>query len=192
VRVLGLSAKIGGGKDAVAARLVERWGYRIVRFSDALKDEVLERLPRTLEALHEMSGHTHELSSCSYAARPECIRDMVRNRKPHGVRELLQEWGTELRRAEDGDYWTRKWKASATGLVVAPDVRFQNEAEAVAEAGGLLWRIVRPGTVQGDHESETALDGWRWWDAVIHNDGTLQDLWAKVDALMEERGAKVA
>jgi hypothetical protein len=31
--------------------------------------------------------------------------------------------------------------------------------------------------------SETALDSWAPWDAVIANDGTLDDLWAKVDVL---------
>ncbi len=192
---IGLSGKIGAGKDAVAARLVERWGYQIIRFSDALKEEVLERLPGTLSALHEFSGHAHEASSCSRAARPGCIRDMVYNRKPQGVRELLQEYGTQVRRSDSPTYWSEQWTLRVKGaapLIAAPDVRFPNEAEALAQVGGVLWRIVRPGTVKGEHESETLMDGWRWWDAVIQNDGTLEDLWAKVDALMAERMAGVA
>jgi hypothetical protein len=192
--VIGLGGKIGAGKDAVAARLVERWGYRIVRFSDALKEEVLERLPGTLAALHEFSGHAHELSACSFAARAECIRDMVYNRKPAGVRELLQEYGTQVRRRDSVTYWTDQWAKRAVlgGAIVAPDVRFEGEANAILASGGLLWRVERPGTAIGTHESETVMDSFTGWSAIIHNDGTLDGLHAQVDVLMAERMAGVA
>jgi hypothetical protein len=47
---------------------------------------------------------------------------------------------------------------------------------------------VRPGyEATGDHASETTLDGFPAWDALLVNDGTVGDLRAQVDALMANR-----
>jgi hypothetical protein len=199
--VIGISGKLQSGKDAIAARLVERWGFRVVRFADALKEEVLERLPRTLDVIHQIVGHEHELQTCSLAQRPECIRDMVYNRKPRGVRELLQEYGTEVRRRDRETYWTDQWKRRAgdVGCVVASDVRFPDEAATIIQAGGLLWRVERPGYSdvpaqqngqQAGHVSETLMDDWPRWDARLRNVGTIEDLHIEVDMLMTTAGKK--
>lgn len=59
---------------------------------------------------------------------------------------------------------------------VITDTRFPNEANAC----DYVWRIRRPGIdAVNAHESERALDSWDF-DLVIDNDGTLDDLRAKV------------
>lgn len=173
---IGLSGKIGAGKDAIAERLVSEWGFRIVRFSDPLKEEVLLRLPKTLARLFQFNYG-------GYDGDPRELRKMVFETKPPGVRELLQEYGTEVRRQDDPDYWVKKWIESAERFdrVVAPDVRFHNEAHAILAASGELWRVERPGTKIGSHPSETVMDSWTHWDDVIQNDSTLEALWAIVD-----------
>ena len=45
------------GKDSVADVLVRRYGFVRRGFADALKDEVLDRLPRTLGAYLESTMH---------------------------------------------------------------------------------------------------------------------------------------
>ena len=63
------------------------------------------------------------------------------------------------------------------------DVRFPNEADWVLRNGGLLYRMegdpaaVRA-TSQRDttHASETALDAYTEWTAVIQNTGTKEQL----------------
>jgi hypothetical protein len=186
--LIGVSGKLKHGKDAIAARLIERWGFQRLSFADGLREEVMERMPRTLGAVHDMQDI--HIGTCDQGDRGLCIREMLYVTKPPGFRELLQEYGTDLRRVDDPAWWTKRWMQRAVemrGALVAPDVRFPNEAEAVAALGGVVWRVVRPGIPAGDHESERAMDGYRWNDAVILNDGTLEDLWAKVDALMVER-----
>lgn len=189
--IVGISGKLKSGKDAIAARLMEHWDFKRLAFADALKEEVLARLPLTLLAIHNLSMHRGEPLPCTYSQRSECIRSMVYDVKPAGVRELLQEYGTGVRRADDDAYWTKRWSERAAAIhtpLVVPDVRFPNECEAIAQLGGVLWRVMRPGTErEREHESETLLDGWRWWDHVIVNDGTLADLNVKVDAIMEGR-----
>jgi hypothetical protein len=205
--IVGISGKAQTGKSAVAQRLAERWGFVVVSFADALREEVLARLPATLRALHGYTCPRFEVLPngnlrhrlCNWGDEEGCIREMVYERKPPGVRELLQEYGSEVRRADEPEYWIEQWavRAYLTGAMqlVAPDVRFENEARAVLEREGVLWRIERPnhsGILNGSHQSETVMDAWDRWDAIIRNDGTLADLHAKVDALASCLAERVA
>jgi len=69
--------------------------------------------------------------------------------------------------------------------LVVTDVRFPNEAQAVADRGGVLIRVRRPGVgpakdkVGRVHESEVALDGWAF-DHTLINDGSVRDLHLKL------------
>lgn len=177
--IIGISGRMRHGKDVIAQRLLHRWGFAVLPFAASLKEEVFSRLPRTLRFLHGLS--------CDCPGTPECIRRLIYVTKPPGVRELLQEYGTEVRRQDDMDYWTKLWRAAAGkyARAVAPDARFFNEGQAVKDAGGILWRVVRPGleSASGLHGSETGMDAWPSWDAVLINDGSIEDLWAKVDQL---------
>lgn len=66
---------------------------------------------------------------------------------------------------------------SLGSFVVADDVRFLNEAMAIKEMGGEMWKIIRPGTENGEnHSSEGQLDHWDGFSRVIVNDGSIQDL----------------
>ena len=106
-------------------------------------------------------------------------------RKPYSpeIRKLLQWWGTELRRAEDPNYWVKKAEQDALaqerrGFVpVFTDVRFPNEADMIKDHGGVLIKVLadkalrerRVGKIP-DHISETALDE-RGADYVIVSNG---------------------
>jgi hypothetical protein len=180
MRVVGVSGKMRHGKDTVVAQLCHVWGFHPLSFAGALKEEVLARMPRTLAFFHNLS--------CDCAGFQSCLRDMVYNRKPPGVRALLQEYGSDVRRGDDPNYWCKRWleEAEHWDSVACPDVRFPNEAQTVRGAGGRLWRVVRPSLLpagDGEHVSERALDSWDF-DEVITNDGTVEDLQKKVDALM--------
>jgi hypothetical protein len=103
------------------------------------------------------------------------------------VRRILQWWGTEYRRAQDPDYWTKAWgrKVEQYDLsnvnILVDDVRFMNELEVIRAHGGLIVKIERPGFLgANNHASETSLDGFTAWDAVVVNDGTLAEFRARV------------
>jgi hypothetical protein len=106
------------------------------------------------------------------------------------VRRILQWWGTEYRRAQDADYWTKAWQRKVASYdlgavhILVDDVRFMNELEAVRSLGGQIIKIERPGfVVAGNHASETALDGYDDWCREICNAGTLEQFIAQVEAL---------
>jgi hypothetical protein len=68
--------------------------------------------------------------------------------------------------------------------VVFSDVRYPNEADAIKELGGEVWRVGREGYgAANDHESEHALDGYDF-DAVISNADTIEYLHAEVKKLL--------
>jgi len=98
-------------------------------------------------------------------------------------RELLQTLGTEWGRAFVGpDVWVtiarrRIEELGPTPLepVVVADVRFDNEAAAIREMGGQVWRVERPGFVTGGHASEQGVSP-DLVDFVIHNDGDVDAL----------------
>lgn len=106
------------------------------------------------------------------------------------VRRILQWWGTEYRRAQDPDYWTKAWGRMVEQFdlkrlhVLIDDVRFMNELQVIKEHGGLIVKIERPGfDGANNHASETSLDAYHDWDMVLLNDGTLDEFKIKVEQL---------
>ena len=109
------------------------------------------------------------------------------------VRRILQWWGTEYRRAQDPDYWTKAWgrKVEQFDLarmhVLVDDVRFMNELNIIKEHGGLIVKIERPGfDGANNHASETSLDEYQAWDRVVVNNGTLDAFKAQIEQLAVE------
>jgi hypothetical protein len=112
-------------------------------------------------------------------------------------RRLLQTLGTEWGRQVIGeDIWARIClRRAAVNLragfrrVVVPDVRFDNEAAAIREAGGKIVRVVRPsGCVAGEtmrHSSEAGVSD-DLVDATIVNGGSMDELVEAVKATMKE------
>lgn len=95
------------------------------------------------------------------------------------VRELLQQFGTEIVRRMDGNAWVnalhRKIERAECNLAVIIDARFPNEVNAVKEWGGKVIRLTRNQDVPAEHESERALNvdrfDWGRFDEVLHNAG---------------------
>jgi hypothetical protein len=180
------------GKDTVAAIIAQRYRFARLGFADALKAEVATRLPRTLAILAEMFNETSDLADLD---DPIETPETLLARKPPVVRALLQEYGTEVRRTDDPDYWLVQWrrqaqKITAPGIVI-PDVRFPNEERYIKRQGGVVLLVTRPGiefNLNG-HISEVPLG--RPLDATIVNDGGLAQLsrntCAAVDGLTARR-----
>jgi len=181
--VVGLGYRMQAGKDSVADVLVRRYGFVRRGFADALKDEVLDRLPRTLGAYLDLAGLEDTVA---------LRRSLMYVLKPPLVRALLQEYGTEVRRADDPRYWVKKvagWVDDCRPQrLVVPDVRFWNEVVFVRALGGRYVRVDRPRVelaALDTHASEFELDGVEP-DYTVRNDGTLEDLERQVEAMARD------
>lgn len=107
-------------------------------------------------------------------------------------RRLLQLLGTDcMRECISHDGWVRLWRQEAVSRlhqsewVIADDLRFANELDAITELGGVVIKVVRPGHSRRHrwwqfwkprpHASEVELPD-EMFHMVFENDGTLEDL----------------
>ena len=183
--VVAITGHYGAGKDLIADWLVEQRGFKRVRWADELKEEVLRTLPRTLEAIAQavFPGRYHVARE--KGTIPALLREMVFDLKQPIVRALLQEWGTQLRRAEDPEYWLKRWFTSVYGYkrVVAPDTRFVNEVAFARQVGApaYILRVNRPGCEGDGHISEREMqENQHLIDTHFQNDSTIDALLRQV------------
>lgn len=142
--IIGLCGFAQTGKTTVADYLNENYKFRKINFKDGLIKEMRERLPDVLNNLAEIY---------------DTDIDRLFKEKPPAMRALMQNYGTNVRRGDDNNYWVEKWLTSArntVGNIVTDDVRFTNEWEAIKNRGGILIRVERADIQSaGTHQSET-------------------------------------
>ena len=142
--IIGFKGYKQSGKTTSAMYLCQEHGFKRANFKDGLVSEILDNLPDVLIQL----GHVYNMK----------INELF-EQKPPVMRALMQNYGTDLRRKENPDYWVKQWEemvANLQGNIVVDDVRFKNEAEAVRKAGGIIVEVVNSDSDHIDlHVSET-------------------------------------
>ena len=168
--LIGLCGAAGAGKNTVASLLADADGqpFLQVSFADPL----------------------YQCVSLITGMPVEQLQDRAVKEQPIGwldgksPRQLLQslgtEWGRELVCREIWVRSTMERIRGETRSVVITDVRFDNEAEAIVQAGGQVWRVVRPGASclasdAATHPSEYGIAD-HLVARTVANDGTLDDL----------------
>lgn len=172
IPVIGLAGRMGSGKSTAAEHLVAAHGYRQVDFADALRAAVATLDPIVCSV--PMRRYTEVVAEYGYVEAKRMFPE---------VRRVLQVMGTDVVRALDPDMWVGVWvrETAQRAPIVAADVRFDNEIQAVLDAGGEVWWIDRPGCTDGTHPSEHAIRRSDC-DTIIRNTGTVADLHRLIDA----------
>lgn len=184
IQVLGLSGYARTGKDTVANILVEKYGYTRMSFADPMRN--------ALYALNPIVGLAHS----EYVEEQVDLRYVVdtvgwdsykESLWGDEMRALMQRFGTEVGREQFGEnFWIDQamHRIPDGAKAVFADTRFQNEAKAIRELGGSIWRIERNGIGPvNSHISEVDLDNYPF-DLTIYNDNSLEDLEATVSTAM--------
>ena len=175
MKLIGITGKARSGKDSVARHLFANHAFTRIALADPLK-----------LAAQQMFGLTRAQTW------DDDLKEVVIPYWGMSPRQMFQLLGTEASKGVFGnDVWVKRWNItyellSATDDVVVPDVRFDIEADAVRRLGGVIVEVIRgPGLngSTGTHASERGLSTLP--DYTIINDGTLDDLAAKVDAIVE-------
>lgn len=112
------------------------------------------------------------------------------------TRALLQIYGTEIFRDRvDKDYWAKQVRnraiKSKADVIVVTDARFPNEINVFEDVNSdeikvISIRVERDTGIIDEHESETALDGYKEWNYIIDNNGSLEDLNDAVDVILDD------
>lgn len=197
--LISLGFRKRSGKDEIADYFVSSHGFKKLGWADLLKAGV-----NTWHGWNER----HAFGD---------LKEVVDPYWGYSPREAYQKIGTDLMRWRWREsFWVdcamlqvKAWLSQGHSVVI-PDSRFPNEAEAVLNAGGHIWRVDRPclpapnlmpkgllsrlqHKIRGqayadkyDHPSETSLLGFAAWSDVIVNDGTIPDLRMRADAALKK------
>jgi len=169
--IIGVSGYAQTGKDTIADHLVSKFGFQKTSFAEPIKQAVKHVFCLSHDQLY---GNLKEVVDTRWGMSP---------------RYIMQRFGAEAMRGTFGeDIWIQRllMEICDDNDHVIPDVRFLNEAIALKQMGGYLFRITRAGIKidESSHVSECALDGYMNWDAIIHNDSTKPHLFEMVDSIL--------
>lgn len=111
---------------------------------------------------------------------------------PMTAREFLQFLGTNIMRKIYDNVWCEvlinSIKAQSPLLAVVDDLRFENEANYIQKNGGKIIRFTRK-PHNDNHDSETALDDFEGFDAVIDNNSlSIKETNQKILETLDEWG----
>lgn len=197
--IIGFAGKAASGKTTAAGFIRERKDNAVILpMAQMLREEVESFLALVgadegknlvygdqedkIRIFHVATDKALELCPCwnDFVDRNQELQDRP-GATAVTIRRILQWWGTEYRRAQDPDYWTKAWERKLRDFdlekthLLVDDVRFVNELEVIRNNGGRFVRIVRPGfNGANNHSSENSLDHFNDWDLVINNSGGLE------------------
>jgi len=163
--------KMGSGKDISIKYLISNYGGKKISFSDPLYN--------ILHYAQKICGFKFEKD-----------------------RKFLQFIGTEWAREKDPDIWVKLALQTSNKIeinsesenIYCSDLRFLNEFQSLKNNGWILIKLVRntvnnfrKGSGSTDHISENDLDKTSDsdWDYVIKNNDTLEELFLKLDKIVQ-------
>jgi hypothetical protein len=173
--IIGIAGPARAGKDTLARALIaafERTGVVIEQrsFAAPIREFICQIIGTGLKGLEEVKEDPHPL---------------LNGKSPrYAMQTLGTEWGRQL---IGENFWCDLALARAISArndegigTVFSDVRFENEAAAVRQSGGVIIHIRRPGAgIQSSHASEVGVAHERN-DFRFANSGSLEHLegWA--------------
>jgi hypothetical protein len=175
--IIGLSGYARSGKDTVAEHLVLNHKFAQKSFAEPMKKAMYILNP--IVSSDKIGNFRYQNLVDTYGL------DKSKEDYPE-IRRLLQVFGTEVGRGIFGDnFWVDiVLKNIDSENIVISDVRFKNEADAIRNAGGQVWRINRSGIGPvTNHSSETDLDDYMF-RYTIDNNSSIKDLNDLVDQII--------
>jgi hypothetical protein len=165
--VVAFTGPAGAGKSTATRHLVERRGYKLVKFAAPLKD-MMRAIGLTEEEIE--GGLKEQPSSTLLGKTPR-----------HAMQTLGTEWG---RGCIGEDLWISLWRRRVEAVlasgdkVVVDDCRFPNEAAAIRKFGGNIYLLAGRGGIAGNHQSERGCEDM---DSILVNQGSIDELYSMVD-----------
>jgi hypothetical protein len=180
--LIGIGGALTAGKDTVADYMVDEYDFK--------KHFMSEPLAAALLALNPVLEIDWDGFKVRYS-RLLAEVGYTRAKEHPEVRRLLQTLGTEVGRQMIGENtWVDIAGRSIDESlhiqkrnVVITGIRFKNELEMIRKRGGILLYVDRPGlpaAASSAHASENSLTKDDF-DVVVDNDGSLEQLYRKVD-----------
>jgi len=188
-QLIGLLGKKGSGKDTLALRLKSQ-DYQQYAFADPLKRGIQSFFDLTEDQLYDEKAK--ETVDQRWGVSPRTLFQIIGTEIfQHAIHNHLDlKVGPKQHWTYLFEQWYQKQLLENPNLkVIVSDVRFPHELEIVKKLGGKIIKIVRPEKDHNldQHTSETYIDQipTKNIDRLIINDGTLNDLYSKLDQTLE-------
>jgi len=180
---IGLLGKMGSGKSTTAAHITKKYNYEEKFYSKKLKD-----------VCQLLFGFNEEQL---YGSKKQEID------KRWGIspRQAMQFVGTDLFRKQlvnlipgiGENFWIRTLDTELINgqNYVISDCRMQNEIDFIKKKGGVVIKIIRDEEEEINnnetklHVTECEIDNVTEFDYIIHNNGTKEELFKKIDEFMD-------
>lgn len=216
--LIGLGHRARQGKDRIGQILAEDFGFKIIHFADALKEECAEYFGWTPENKNILARDAINSDNWERVANRgdwTVVNGGISDADsyqtsyvPFGNVSLLQWWGTNFRRKQDPDYWVKRtinsYAKSGFLFTAICDVRFPNEVEAIRMLNGLMVRVKRmTGNMQliaddrdPNHESEIAIQHDSYFDITVElpdgatNEQFREEAWHIATRALRKRGTR--
>jgi hypothetical protein len=202
--IIGFTGVAQSGKDTAAARLIQTRGYKRIAFADKMRSALYGTNPLVFIPLDLFYQWVSEIATASRPLMEGVIETTFNGKflrlqtvvaavgwdeakRAPEVRGLLQRHGTDGGREVYGElHWIEHgFNAITPGdtRIAFTDVRFNNEASSIREAGGYIVEIERPGFGPvNSHVSDQGIDRGLIF-IKLTNRTTTADLHIMVDAL---------
>lgn len=182
MKIIAFTAKKETGKTTAVKYMMQKYPDAVqINFKDALIEELKLYFPELLQAEIEALDKSH------YDGMDAWTIEKLFKVKPPVIRALMRNFGTEVRRAEDQNYWVNKWQGAITlaeksgvKIVFTDDLRFISEWEAVRNNNGLVIKINSDKSIPVDtHGSEAEMD-------LIVPDQIVQNFFGDVEVMYKQ------
>lgn len=185
ITLIGITGVKRSGKDTIGEYLCETRGFTRLGFADPLKVACKAIFSFTDEQLY---GKDKETRDEYWGDSPRLFMQVVGS-------ELFRETLPKFCKNVGSDIWVKSLERKMNVLYtdnprtnnkfVITDVRFPNECKFISEMGGTMIRVNRPQKKVTDvHASEQHVKTMKV-DYEVENDGTLKDLFVKVELLLK-------
>ena len=158
-KIIGIAGPARAGKDTFAALLTQEGVQAtIVSLATPMKKMLMLGLDLSYEQVH---GHDKESIDPRYGVSARYL-----------MQTLGTQWGRELVHT---DLWLTILKNTYEGIIIVPDIRFENEATFVRRHGVLIHIKRDIGGIESDHASEKGVSNLHM-DYLVNNNTSLASL----------------
>lgn len=177
--LIGLVGRKRSGKDTIGDYLVIEKKFVKYNFANPLKRGIMEMFGFTEEQLF---GDTKDVIDPVWGVTPRLVLQVIGTEVfQYDLQKYIPEFQSVGR-----TFWVerfKQWYNDNQNLnIVICDVRFQHEVDSILKMGGQVWKIERPSLISSDeHTSEIEMDKIFGVTRIIQNDGTLNELYNKVN-----------
>lgn len=169
------------GKSTIAKYLKGQHGYEVLSFASPLLEMIETFLMHHGLCMEEIDYYCKQ-------AKEQPIPGVGRSYR-YLARTLGTEWGRYLVKQTTWlDAFDQKFdRHSSRNAICVDDLRFRNELSLLKSRGFTLVKISRKTDRQGsmdNHQSDVELLSFSDWDHEVFNDGTLEQLYEKVNQII--------